>query len=67
VPEARHRSSIAPSGRRGLDDQRHAHVDEQVERTNEGLLDDEGWSLRGELTGLDEGDSELVYYLLRGC
>lgn len=27
------------------------------------LLDGEGWSLSGELCGLDEGDPELVYFI----
>jgi ribosomal protein S18 acetylase RimI-like enzyme len=29
------------------------------------LLDREGWSLSGELVGLDEGDPELVYFIDR--
>ena len=26
------------------------------------LLEDEAWSFSGQLTGLDEGDPELVFY-----
>jgi len=29
------------------------------------LLEDEGWSFSGQLTGLDEGDPELVFYAIR--
>jgi len=31
------------------------------------LLDREGWSLSGELRGLDEGDPEIVYFIDRSA